>query len=261
MMRLPIIDAHIHVDLYENDEQIKLLESLPDHQVTGLIAVSMDLTSSKKNLLLSRHNSRLYPAFGFHPEQLLPKEEEIDALCNWMMSHQEEMIAVGEVGLPYYLRREKDKSRLLYGDYLNLLDRFIRLAKKLDKPVILHAVYDDAPIVCDLLEKHSITHAHFHWFKGDKVTTERMAANGYFISVTPDVLYEPEIQTLIRHYPFEQIMVETDGPWPFEGPFQSVMTHPAMIHESISQIAAIKRLPVEEVYSLLLQNTKGFYRI
>ena len=42
-------------------------------------------------------------------------------------------------------------------------------------------------------------------------------------------------------YPLEQMMVETDGPWPFEGPFTGKMTHPHMMWHSISMIAEIKR--------------------
>lgn len=72
---------------------------------------------------------------------------------------------------------------------IDILDLFIQKAVELDKPVALHAIYDDAPVVCDLLEKHSAAKAHFHWFKGDRKTAERMVGNGYFVSVTPDVLY------------------------------------------------------------------------
>ena len=75
--------------------------------------------------------------------------------------------------------------------------------------------------------------AHFHWFKGDQKTITRMIENGYFISVTPDVCYEKEIRDLVSIYPLEKMMVETDGPWPFEGPFQGQITHPSMIHQSI----------------------------
>ena len=110
------------------------------------------------------------------------------------------------------------------------MKRFISFAKSVQKPIILHAVYEDAPLVCHLLEKHSIKKAHFHWFKGDQKTITRMIKNGYFISVTPDVCYEKEIRDLVSFYPLEQMMVETDGPWPFEGPFQG-QTHTS-IHDS-----------------------------
>ena len=88
-----------------------------------------------------------------------------------------------------------------------------------------------------------------------------MIKNGYFISVTPDVCYEKEIRDLVSIYPLEKMMVETDGPWPFEGPFQGQITHPSMIHQSIRMIADIKKLPINDVYKQLYSNTKAFYEL
>ena len=135
----------------------------------------------------------------------------------------------------------------------------IALSVELDKPIVLHAVYEDAEIVCDLLEQYGVKNAHFHWFKGDERIVRRMMNNGYFISITPDVLYEEEIQQLVLQYPLEQIMIETDGPWPFEGPFSGQMTHPRMMRESIKKIAEIKQISINEVEDTLYENTKKFY--
>ena len=41
----------------------------------------------------------------------------------------------------------------------------------------------------------------FDWFKGDVATVQRMAANGYYISFTPDIVYEEEIQALAAKAP------------------------------------------------------------
>ncbi|WHY75229.1 TatD family hydrolase [Neobacillus sp. WH10] len=251
-----MIDAHIHLDHY-HDEEIKKL-FLDSAHIEALISVSFHLDSSKRNLLLSQKYQKVKPAFGYHPEQALPSVSELNVLLKWMDDHRDEMIAVGEVGLPYYLRQEQGIS---LAPYLEVLEAFIRMAKKWDKPIVLHAVYDDAPLVCDLLEKYSGSKAHFHWFKGEQKTIDRMARNGYHISITPDVVYEQEIQQLVRVYPLELMMVETDGPWPFEGPFSGKMTHPNMMGESIRKMALIKKLSVTEVSAVLLKNTKRFYQL
>lgn len=251
-----MIDAHIHLDHY-NDEEIRKI-FLDSAHIEALITVSFHLDSSKRNLLLSQKYQKVKPAFGYHPEQALPSESELNVLLNWMDDHRDEMIAVGEVGLPYYLRQEQGIS---ITPYLEVLEAFIRKAKKWDKPIVLHAVYDDAPLVCDLLEKYSVSKAHFHWFKGEQKTIDRMARNGYHISITPDVVYEQEIEQLVRVYPLELMMVETDGPWPFEGPFSGKMTHPNMMGESIRKMALIKKLPITEVSAILLNNTKRFYQL
>ncbi|WP_306572773.1 TatD family hydrolase [Bacillus sp. AFS031507] len=201
------------------------------------------------------------PAFGYHPARSLPTENQLNELMDWMNKHSHVMVAIGEVGLPYYLRRKLKVSSSQYEQYIELLETFIQKTVTWEKPIVLHAVHEDAPIVCDLLEKYSIKKAHFHWFKGDNKTIKRMEKNRYYISVTPDVVYEEEIQQLVQRYPLEQMMIETDGPWPFEGPFWGTMTHPNMMLESIKAISKIKKLPEEEVSERLWKNTRLFYQL
>lgn len=169
------------------------------------------------------------------------------------------MIAIGEVGLPYYLK--KKNSTLTLDPYINILEKFIMLARKYNKPIILHAIYEDASIVCDLLEKLAVKQAHFHWFIGNSEITKRIAQNGYYVSITPDVLYEQAIIKIVEEFPLKQLMVETDGPWKFRGPFENQLTHPKMIHDVIKEIATIKQLNVATVNNQIYQNTVRFYKL
>jgi TatD DNase family protein len=253
-----IIDSHIHLDRYA-DQEIANICSIPE--LESLVTVSWDFSSCKKNLFLAESYPKVKPAFGYHPEQALPPEAELADLIGWMEDNKENMIAIGEVGLPYYLKQEQGASFIGLEPYLELLELFVQKAKEWQLPIILHSIYEDADAVCSLLEKYSIEKAHFHWFKGSALVAERMAANGCFISVTPDILYEGEIQSLVKAYPIGQVMVETDGPWLFEGPFRKKMTSPIMIHRSAAKIAEIKEMALKEVYKLLLTNTRDFYRI
>lgn len=259
-----MIDSHIHLEMYTEEEQANILQSLNANSVQALVAVSMHLDSSKRTLDLAKKNpNAVHPCFGYHPEQPILDEQEIIELFDWITTHQDEMIAIGEVGLPYYTKMAFKAKGVPFdlGAYIRLLDRFVALARQLNKPIVLHAVYEDAKLACDILEKHGHTKAHFHWFKGPEESIKRMIANGYFISITPDVVYETEIQQLVERYPLELMMVETDGPWPFEGPFAGQTTHPSMMSASIEKIAEIKKLPVKEVQVVLLANTKQFYKI
>jgi TatD DNase family protein len=259
MSKPSLIDAHIHLDLYEGYERDKILQELELYAVEALISVSFHLQSTRTNIDLSRRDARVKPAAGFHPEQELPSEGEVEELLSFIELHHQEIVAIGEVGLPYY--KIKEDPDVEVEPYIDLLERFMIKSKRMSKPIILHAVYEHAPIVCALLEKHSIEKAHFHWFKGDDETIDRMIENGYSISITPDVLYEAEIQKLVRKYPVEGIMVETDGPWRFEGEFQGRMTHPGMMHRTIEKIAELKGIPEADVYKRLFKNTSDFYGI
>ncbi|QHE60850.1 TatD family deoxyribonuclease [Rossellomorea vietnamensis] len=257
MCKPSLIDAHTHLDLYEKEEREKILKELDLYSVEALISVSFHLQSSKRNLAFAKKDGRVKAAAGFHPEQKLPSEREVQELLVWIQRHHQELVAIGEVGLPYY--KMKEDPSLDLAPYIELLERFIVESNRLNKPIILHGVYEHAPIICDLLEKHSISKAYFHWFKGDSKTIERMIRNGYLVSVTPDVLYEKEIQQLVRVYPIEGLMVETDGPWRFEGVFLERMTHPGMMHRSIEKVAELKSMSEAAVYKQLVKNTTEFY--
>ena len=90
---------------------------------------------------------------------------------------------------------------------------------------------------------------------------QRILSNGYMISVTPEVTYRQKIQRLVEQIPLTQLMVETDGPWPFEDIFKGKLTHPAMMRNSIKSIAHFKGDDVDKVYREIYQTTKRFYRI
>lgn len=228
----------------------------------ALISVSMHLKSCLGNLELSRrYPGRVIPAFGYHPEQPVPSEQELETLIAWIHAHASDMAAVGEIGLPYYMRTDAEQRGESFDlePYVALLDRFLELAGHLGKPVVLHAVYEDAALVCDMLERRSITRAHFHWFKGPKETVRRMAERGYYISFTPDLLYEPEIIELAKYYPADLCMAETDGPWPFEGPFEGRATEPDMVRDVAAAWASLHGWSYDKACGILVSNTRRFY--
>jgi len=252
-----IIDSHIHLDQY-TEEEIANIQT--DKSIAGLIAVSMNKASSIRNRQLRKQFSFVHPAFGFHPEQPLLKEKDFADLLGWIRKHHKDMIAIGEVGLPHY-ERQKDPQSFPLEPYLEILEEFILLAKEFNKPIILHCIYEEAPLALNLLERHSYMKAHFHWFKGSETTLERLKTNGCHISFTPDIVYEQDIQRIAQQYPLQKIMAETDGPWPFEGPFQAKKTEPAMIHHTIEKLSTLKEVPAKLVYDQIFANTKAFYSL
>lgn len=258
----PLLDTHIHLDSYPENEGLAIADGLRNSEVQSVISVSMNLLSCKRNLELARvYGSEVRPAFGYHPEQPLPSGAEADALLQWMAIHADDMVAVGEVGLPYYSRLEAVSQGKAWDNrpYEELLERFIDFAKKHKKPVILHAVYDDADTACDLLERYNHPYAHFHWFKGAEKTLQRMADHGYYISFTPDILYEEEIRTIAQRYPEHLVLSETDGPWPFEGPFAGQTTHPSMTACVAAAWAELRGMTISQARKQLYDNAARLY--
>lgn len=256
------VDSHIHLDAYKEEERQLILTELKHYNVAYVIAVSMNMASCLDNQALHRaHPDLVKPAYGFHPEQPVLPKQELEHMLDWIRKHRHEAVAIGEVGLPYFKRKEAEAKGEPFDlePYIELLDTFIALAAELDKPLNLHAIYEDADIVCYLLQKHRIKRAHFHWFKGSAQTIERIIRLGYHISFTPDLVYDPEIQQVAELVPLEHIMVETDGNWQHEGPYADQMTHPRMVADAVAKIAAMKGVSVEDAKRIIWQTTEAFY--
>ena len=250
-----LFDSHLHLDQLP-DENIH--KTLSDSRLTGMLAVSTNLKSAKKLLNLKQtYPEKLYIAAGFHPEQPLLNLEEREELFQWIDEHHSLISAIGEVGLPHYSKREN--PNLDYAPYIELLERFILIAKKWDLPLNLHIVHNDMDIALELLQKHNIQRAHFHWFKTDEKSFQKFLSTPYFASLTPDILWNPKTQYVAQHLPLNRLMIETDSPWQHEG-FESAVIS-KQLSAVIKKVAELKSLPLHYVQEQILLNTQQFYRL
>lgn len=256
-------DAHIHLDHYEPRERADMLASAFAQGVEGVVAVSMDMDSCLANRRIAgQYPGRILPAYGHHPEQPPLEAEELERMCAWIAGlPRAEAFAIGEVGLPYFTRHEAEAAGQPFdgAPYIRQFERFVRLAAALDRPLALHAVHEDADAALDALERYGVKRAHFHWFKGSPATADRLARSGRYVSVTPEALYEEETRHLARTYPLDLLLVETDGPWPFEGPYAGRRTEPAMVLDSVRAIAELRGMPEPSVREALLANAMRCY--
>jgi len=257
-------DAHLHADQYLPERREAMLAEAFAEGVRGIVAVSMHPASCRETRRLAAlWPGRIMPAYGHHPEQPPLAQADLRELCDWMrqLADRGEAFAVGEVGLPYYTRMEAEARGEPFDEepYFAQLETFVRLASELERPIALHAVYEDADKALALLARHGVRKAHFHWYKGSSETTARIAAAGYAVSLTPDVLYESDIRELAASFPLGQLMAETDGPWPFEGPFAGMETAPAMTRAVAREIASLRGMDPQAVERTLDGNTAAFY--
>lgn len=249
-----LFDSHIHLDQFSDQE---IAEILQQTDLSSVLAVATNLASCERLLALKEQYTNLYIAAGFHPEQALPTKDEIELLFEFIAKNHKKLTACGEVGLPHYLKREK--PALDYQPYIDLLECFIVTSKRYNLPLNLHIVYEDTEIALKLLAKHQNQTAHFHWFKANDEGLEKLLSTPYFVSVTPDILFNPKTQKVARKFPLERLLIETDSPWKHQGFQQSAISE--QLYAVINKLAEIKGLPEQAVIEQLKQNIKTCYLI
>lgn len=254
-----MIDAHIHLDQYDLNSIEAYIKHWKEEGVEHVVAVSMNLQSAYKILSLKkRFGDFIFPAIGYHPEQPLPSDRELNELLQLIQTFKNDIVAIGEIGLPYY-EREKLFRQYDHQQYISLLETFLQISAQYQLPVVLHAVHDTAEEALLLLKKYNIKKAHFHWLKAPMNVVQEIIREGYFISVTPEVCYKKRDQILAEAIPLEQLLIETDGPWPYEGPFKNLQTSPLLLKEICKFLSNIKNKEPEEIKFLTASNAKKLY--
>jgi TatD DNase family protein len=254
-----MIDAHLHLEQYPDDEIDRLIDTWRTGGIEGVVAVSTGLHSAHRTLdLQQRHPDFVRAAIGAHPEQPVPPEIELQELLLLIETEKSRLCAIGEVGLPHYALADLGTTAL--DGHRELLGMFAELAGKHGLPLVLHAVHDKAALALDILQSHGVTRAHFHWLKASPTDLQKIVEAGYFVSVTPDVCHRERDQQLARHVPLPQLLLETDGPWPHEGPFfAGRRTTPLFLHEMVGTVAQLKSISKDELTRQLSENIEVCY--
>jgi TatD DNase family protein len=250
-----IIDSHCHLhDPAFADVRGTVIRAT-EHDVWGVVAVGCDAATNGRTLQAALENGKgVWPALGFHPEWTLTPAD-LEAVETQIHAHHSRLVAVGEIGLPWYGlggAPDPDAVRRLGRERL---DRLIDLALRYDLPVILHAPHGAAADALTALKRRSVERAVFHWHKASAEVTREIVDAGYLISVTPDVVYRARDREMVEAVPIESLVVESDAPWPYQGEFENVTSGPWLVARVAEEVAKIKRLPADEATYQLTVNT------
>ena len=140
-------------------------------------------------------------------------------------------------------------------------NRLLDLAARYDLAVFLHAPHGAAAPALEALKRRGIERAVFHWHKAPAEVTREIVDAGYFISVTPEVVYRDRDRELVEAVPIESLLVESDGPWPYQGEFAGIPSGPWLVARVAEEIAKIKRLPVDEAMHQIASNTCQLFEL
>ena len=259
-MRDIVIDSHIHLDADQYADVVTLIKRAREAGVKAVVAPGITPASNRRVMALARaHPDFVHAAIGFHPERFELTDEDLATTLAMAREHRERICAIGEVGLPYYGEMAQREDIIERGR--KILGRFAQLATELDLALILHCPHQTAREALMIIKAARVRRAVFHWHKSDEATTRAILEAGYFISLTPEVVYRDRGRALASAVPLDQMMVETDGPWPYGGPFEGKPTEPNFTADVISAIARVRGSSIGAIVEAIAANAKILFGI
>lgn len=249
-------DTHAHYDDSAFDpDRDTLLASLAGEGVELVVNPGCDETSSRAAVELSERWPFVYSAVGIHPEELAKAEPTALAAVRELAQHPK-CVAIGEIGLDYYWDdTHKPEQRALF-------DAQLRLARELDKPVIVHdreAHADAFEAVCAVEGVRGV----FHCYSGSAEMAKELLKRGWYLGFDGPITYKNARRALevLEICPLDRILIETDSPYLSPVPMRGRRNYSGNLKYICEKIAEVKAVSPEAAAEITLRNGKTLFNI
>ena len=248
-----LIDSHTHLDAkWFNNDIPEVIENAKKSQIEAIVTSSISPSIEKVKNIVDRYQNYVFWALGLHPPGV--NSQSVKLITKLIEKHESEIVAIGEVGLDYYWVKEETRRKQQQESF----KFFIELAKKLNKPIVIHA-RDAQSKAIDILEENSAENVLMHCFSGTEVEAKRILKNKWSISVPTSVVNRKVHQIMAKTVPLDLMLLETDAP--YLSPVRKTRNEPANIKISAQKIAEIKATSFDDVAKTTTANARKFYRL
>ena len=248
-----IIDTHCHIyngELENAEEIIKEAAKKDIH----LILNGTDPQSNKEILELSGKYDNVHAALGYFYSFADDVTDEDIALLDFQLKN-DNVVAVGEIGLDYYITKDnKDSQRELFENMLNL-------SHKHDLPVIVHS-RKSMQDTYDILKAHNVV-GSMHCYQGSAEMAREFIKLGFYIGIGGPVTYtnNKKIKKVLNEIDIENILVETDSPYLTPQEKKGEKNTPMNLKYIIGKISQELSMEEDEIEKLTTENAKKLFKL
>ena len=255
-----MIDVHCHLEQkdYDKDRQ-KVIDDCRKELKAVITSCAHPRDFELTMKIVNDNKGFVFASCGIHPEYVKEvSDEEKKSFISLLKNNKDKIVGIGEIGLDYwYVKEDEWRER-----QKNLLIEMAELAKRLDKPIIIHSrdVFDET---LDVLESTGAKSVNFHMW-GANSLVNRIIDNGWFVSMNTIVLKSKKHKKIVRDMPLDRLMLETDSPWLAPERLEhglNVRNTPLAIKTVAEKISEIKKVPFDEVWQTCASNAIKFFKL
>ena len=257
-MPLEWIDTHAHLD----DERFHTdlpaaLDRAAQSGLQRIVVVATTALDSPRCVELAAKHSILRATVGIQPNHVAEATptawDDVVAL-----SQRPEVVALGETGLDRYW------DRTPFAQQEDYFARHLALARKIDRPVVIHCREAEADVVGMLrvdYEKHGRVRAVMHSFTGDLETVQACLEMGLFISFAGMLTYKnaQALRNVAAKVPLERVLVETDCPYLAPVPHRGQRNEPAYVVHTAGVLAETLGVPLAVIAEHTTRNARNLF--
>ena len=248
-----IFDTHAHYDDEKfNGDRAEVLSFVKANGVSRIIDCGCDLKSSLAAVNLSEEYDFIYAAVGVHAHEADEAAEKDFAEIEKLYAHKK-VVAVGEIGLDYHYDFSPRERQL------EVFERQLILANKLDLPVIIHdrEAHEDT---LRLLKKHR-PKGVVHCFSGSVESAKEVLSLGMYIGLGGAVTFKNAKKPVevAKFVPDDYLLLETDCPYMAPVPYRGKRCDSSMIASTAELIASVRNTDTQTLIDRCHENADRLF--
>jgi TatD DNase family protein len=253
-----LFDTHVHLNAeqYEDDLQEVINRAL-EKGVQNMVVVGFDEPTIKKAIQIAETYDFIYASVGWHPVDAVDMTDEHLAWIEELAQHPK-VVALGEMGLDYHWDKSPKEVQK------DVFRRQIRLARKVNLPIIIHNRDATEDVVTILKEEHvEEVGGIMHCFTGSIEVAKQCMDMNMYISFGGPVTFKnaKKPKEVAIELPLDKLLIETDCPYLTPHPFRGKRNEPGYVSYVAEQIAELKGITYEELAAITTANAKKLFGI
>ncbi len=249
-----LIDTHAHLDSPKFDSDRE--EVIARAQAAGIdtiVNIGFNRETIPTTMELAEKYPFIYAAVGWHPTDAVDMKLEEDLAWIESLCSHPKVVAIGEIGLDYYWDTSpKEIQHTVFREQ-------IRLARKLNKPIVIHNRDAHEDIVKLLREERaSEVGGIMHCFSGSWEMAKMCLDMNFYISFGGPVTFKNARvpKEVMEKVPLDKMLIETDAPYLTPHPHRGQRNESAYVRLVAETAAEIKGLKLEDIAKITSDNAR-----
>lgn len=253
-----LIDSHAHLDDRRfNKDRDKLIKSLKQNDISLVINIGADVSTSIKSVKLAEKYENIYAAVGVHPHSAKEMDDSTIEVLR-AFAKRDKVVAIGEIGLDFhYDNSPRDVQRKRFIEQIGL-------AKELDLPIVVHSRDADQETF-DILKEEADEKLRgvLHCYSGNAEMAKEYIDLGFYISLAGPVTFKNarKPKEVAKSVPIDKLLIETDAPYLTPEPHRGKRNEPIYVRHVASMIAELRDMSFGDVGRITSENTKRLFNI
>ncbi|MBS4198002.1 TatD family hydrolase [Lederbergia citri] len=253
-----LFDTHVHLndDQYAEDMD-EVIARAKNAGVEYMVVVGFDRKTIEKALEIISEHDLIYASVGWHPVDAIDMTEDDLQWLEEVAAHPK-VVALGEMGLDYHWDKSPKEIQK------EVFRKQIRLAKRINMPIIIHNRDATQDIIQILREEHAEeVGGIMHCFSGSAEVAKQCLDLNFYISLGGPVTFKnaKKPKEVAIQVPLDRLLIETDCPYLAPHPYRGKRNEPSYVRLVAEQIADLKGISLEEVAQITTANAKKVFGI